>query len=85
MESGINFLRLVTEIGSAVLISATGFHTEFLSSTMTTRSFSLFFYGTLMSPDVLHRVIYGLSAAPPSSKLIIRSAILHVNLLIDKS
>src|SRR6202451_2729181 len=30
MESGITFPLLVTEIGSAVLISATEFHTEFL-------------------------------------------------------
>src|SRR5438270_11073845 len=42
------------------------------------QSHSLFFYGTLMSPAVLYRVIYGLTISPPSSTLKIRPAILKV-------
>lgn len=45
---------------------------------MTGESFALFFYGTLMSADVLHRVIYGLPGTPKSYNLRIRPAILHV-------
>jgi hypothetical protein len=45
---------------------------------MTPQRYSLFFYGTLMAPAVLYRVIYGLRGAPESSNLIIRAAILQV-------
>jgi len=44
-------------------------------------SHTAFFYGTLMAPPVLHRVIWGATAAPPTpahaSQLHVRPAVLH--------
>ncbi|KAB8303402.1 hypothetical protein EYC80_004830 [Monilinia laxa] len=39
-------------------------------------TYNAFFYGTLMAPEVLHRVIYGSSKHPPSASLTITPALL---------